>query len=84
MVVRQVNLNKLLTSEDLAAILATTPATIRRWLECDSQSLPSTIAAVGSRKVYWHKSDIEAWIAVSGGARQPLRETYLMSINRRR
>ncbi len=56
-------MDNLLTTKDLAELLRTTPAAIRRRLERSSQSLPPAVHLTGSRLLYWRQSDVEAWLA---------------------
>ena len=71
-------MDNLLTTKDLATILGTTPAAIRRRLERNSQSLPPAVRITGSRLLYWRQAVVEAWLAAlpTRVARKPQPRRY--------
>lgn len=55
---------KLLTIEDLATLLRTTPNAIRVSLSRRPDRMPPTVD-VGTRKVLFRETDVEAWLSAA-------------------
>ena len=53
---------RLLTLDDLAAILGRSPETIRRDLRRNPDAVPPRLQLPGTRLLRWRAADVEGWL----------------------
>ncbi len=68
------NVQRLLSLEELAAILGRSPETVRRDLKRNPMAVPARLHMPGTRLLRWRPSDVQAWLEECAGHRSPKQE----------